>query len=501
MSKLVKIFDTTLRDGEQAPGCSMNIEEKIEVARQLELMGVDVIEAGFAISSPGDFKSVQTISGVVKNCIVASLARATKKDIDAAYEAVKGAVSPRIHTFLATSPVHMEYKLKMPPERVLEIAGEMVAYAKSFCPDVEFSAEDATRSDRDFLVKVMTRAIECGANVINIPDTVGFATPEEMREIVEYLKNNVPNINKAEISVHCHNDLGMGVANSLAGIYAGAAQVECAVNGLGERAGNAALEEIVMALHTRQKYFECTTNIDTKQIYRTSKLVYNIIGQTAPINKAIVGANAFLHEAGIHQHGVMEEKTTYEIMTPESIGIYKSNMMLGKHSGKHAFSARLTELGYNFSDEEIGSFFEKFKELCDRKKTVSDNDIEAIINSKEFIHTGYKLAGFSVNSSKGSSSTCVIKLNKDDEEFEDVSLGDGPIDAAYNAIDKIIKPDGSELENYMINSVTDGKDALGEVVVKIRRGDEIVTGRGLSTDIIESSILAYINGLNKLIAL
>ena len=495
----IKIFDTTLRDGEQAPGCSMNIEEKIEVAKQLELLKVDIIEAGFAISSPGDFRSVQEVARVVKNCSVASLSRAVRKDISVAYEAVRDAVSPRIHTFIATSPIHMQYKLKMTPEQVLERIADSVSYAKSLCNDVEFSAEDATRSDRDFLVKVTKEAIKAGATVINIPDTVGYTTPEEMYAIIRYIMENVPEIEKVDLAVHCHNDLGMAVANSLAGVKAGATQIECTVNGLGERAGNAALEEVVMALKTRKSFFGCHTNIDIKQISRTSKLVYNIIGQTVAINKPIVGSNAFAHEAGIHQHGVLAEKSTYEIMVPEEIGISKNKIVLGKHSGKHAIGERLTEMGYSYTEQELMEYYEKIMELVEKKKYISDSDLEALVNNKERSTGMYHLEYFDVHTMKNATSTGVVKLKKEDQVFEEVSLGNGPINAAYNAIDKITENICEEMTNYTIHSVSDGYDSLGEVTVKLRAKDKIVTGRGVSTDIIESSILAYINGINKLI--
>jgi len=502
MNNRIKIFDTTLRDGEQSPGCSMNIEEKIEVARQLERLKVDVIEAGFAISSQGDFESIQAISKNLKNTVVASLSRALEKDIDAAYNSLKFAVAPRIHTFISTSPVHMEYKLRMTPEQVLDKTAAMVAYAKKYLSDIEFSAEDATRTDPEFLAKVVYTAIKAGATVVNIPDTVGYTTPTEMFDLITYLKNNVSNIDKAEISVHCHDDLGMGVANSLSAIKAGATQIECTVNGLGERAGNAALEEIVMALHTRRPYYNMDCNIDTKQIYKTSRLIYNIIGMTPPINKSIVGANAFLHESGIHQHGVLAEKSTYEIMTPESIGLVTNNMVLGKHSGRHAFEERLKELGYEFDQEQINSYFEKFKELCDRKKQINDNDLIAIVTDTMTNKTGmYKLERFDVHASNTNVASCVVALKSEEKVTEEVAIGDGPIDAAYNAIDKIVGLEGQTLENYSINSVSDGKDALGEVIVKIRYDGKIFTGRGLSTDILESSILAYISGINKILEL
>ena len=374
----IVLFDTTLRDGEQSPGCSMNLKEKIEVARCLEKMKVDIIEAGFAISSPGDFESVKTIAGTVKDCTVASLARANRKDIDTAWEAVKEAASPRIHLFLATSPLHMEYKLKMTAEQVLETAAVMTAHAKRYCSDVEFSAEDATRSDWDFLVKVVDAVIRAGATTVNIPDTVGYTTPTEMRDLIAYLREKVPDSDRAVFSVHCHNDLGLATANSLAGVQGGARQVECTVNGLGERAGNTALEEVVMAMHTRPGIYPFSTRVDTTQISRASRTVYNIIGQPAPLNKPIVGRNAFAHEAGIHQHGVLANKQTYEIMTPESLGIHTNNIVLGKHSGKHAVEERLRTLGYSLNREELLSCFEEFKLLCDKKKDITDADLEAI---------------------------------------------------------------------------------------------------------------------------
>ena len=500
MEKRIRIFDTTLRDGEQSPGCSMDLREKLEVAKYLEKLNVDTIEAGFAISSPGDFKSVSSIASEIKNCTIASLARASQRDIDVAYEAVKHATSPLIHTFISTSPVHMHYKLKMTPEQVLEKTATMVAYAKKKCSQIEFSAEDATRTEREFLVKVLDAAIEAGATIINIPDTVGYTTPEEMAHLIAYLKERVKNIDNTIISVHCHNDLGMAVANSLAAVGAGATQIECTINGLGERAGNAALEEVVMALNTRKDFFDASCRVNTTQIYRTSKLVYAIIGVPAPINKAIVGANAFSHEAGIHQHGVLAERTTYEIMSPESIGLSKNRLVLGKHSGRHAFSERLSELGYELSDEDINQYFEKFKALCDKKKDVSDNDIEAIVTHRlSESDTVYQLHGFDIHTSNGASDSCVIQLMKDDELLEDVALGDGPIDAAYNAIDKMVQTVDHKLEDYVIRSVSEGKDALGEVVVKIKVGDRLFTGRGLSTNVVESSIIAYLNGINKIV--
>ena len=500
--KQIKIFDTTLRDGEQSPGCSMNLQEKIEVARALERLRVDVIEAGFAISSPVDFESVETIARTVKDCTVASLARAATGDIDAAWDAVKHAADPRIHLFIATSPLHMEYKLRMKPEEVLEKAAAMVAYAKKYCSNIEFSAEDATRSDPAFLAKVVEAAIRNGATTVNIPDTVGYTTPGEMRALIEYLRANVEHSDRADFSVHCHNDLGMATANSLAGVLGGATQIECTINGLGERAGNTSLEEVVMAMRTRADVFDAATRIDTTQIYRASKTVYDIIGQRAPLNKPIVGKNAFMHEAGIHQHGVLANKQTYEIMTPESIGIRADNLVLGKHSGKHAFESRLKEMGYTLSQEELVRCFQEFKVLCDKKKTVNDADIEALVthSTKKSAVTegGYTLDWFAVHTSNFTTATSTMSLKRGDERFEEVCLGDGPIDASFNAIDKIIKPIPHSFELYTINSISEGKDTLGSVTVKLSAGNETFTGRGLSTDIIEASILAYIEAANKL---
>ncbi len=497
----LKIFDTTLRDGEQAPGCSMDLAEKIEIAQALERMKVDVIEAGFAIASQGDFVSVQTIAKTLKNCTVASLSRATKKDIDTAWDAVKDAKSPLIHTFLATSPTHMQYKLKMSEQEVLDAIAQMVAYARNLAPQVEFSAEDAMRSDPKFLARAVDTAIRAGAQVINIPDTVGYATPAEMAQMIGYLRQNVEKIDTVSLSVHCHNDLGLAVANSLAAVMAGATQVEGTINGIGERAGNAALEEIVMAMHTRPDLYPVQCNVDTTRISPTSRLVFSVLGVNAPINKAVVGQNAFAHEAGIHQHGVMANRATYEIMTPESIGLLQNKMVLGKHSGRHAVEERLSALGYTLEKEELDKLFEQFKALCDRKKTISDHDLEALAVhrlSDVSRTTGYKLERFTVNSGNYVTSNAVVSVLHDGERFEEVALGDGPIDAAFNAVDKLIPAEAHSLEDYSIQTISEGKDAQGEAMVKIRCGDRVVTGRGLSTDVMEASILAYINGMNKL---
>lgn len=499
----VKIFDTTLRDGEQSPGCSMNLKEKIEVARTLEKMHVDIIEAGFAIASPGDFESVKTIADTIRGCTIASLARSTPKDIDTAWEAVKSAADPRIHVFIATSPLHMEYKLRMKPEQVLEQAGKMVAYAKKYCSNIEFSAEDATRSDVEFLRQVVETAIANGATTVNIPDTVGYTTPEEMKRLIEDLRGNVKGAEKVIFSVHCHNDLGMATANALAGVAGGARQVECTINGLGERAGNTSLEEIVMALRTRQDVTGLDTGIDSTQIYRASKTVYNIIGQTAPLNKPIVGRNAFAHESGIHQHGVIANKQTYEIMTPESIGIHVNNLVLGKHSGRHAVNQRLEELGFILTKDELDRCFEEFKIVCDKKKNITDADLEAIVtHNTQDIYTdtddGYKLDWFQLSTSNFTTATCTVSLEKDGVKKQDVALGDGPIDAAYNAIDEIIQPSDHTFDIYNIHSISEGKDTLGDVTVKVNAYGRTFTGRGLSTDIMDASINAYLMALNRM---
>ena len=498
--KRIRIFDTTLRDGEQSPGCSMNLTEKIEMARQLEKLGVDVIEAGFAIASPMDHKSVQTIAAAVSNCTVASLARCTKGDIDAAWDAVKEAKHPRIHVFLATSDIHMEYKLKMTREQVLERISSMVAYAKSFCDDIEFSAEDASRSDRAFLAQCYTNAVAAGATTLNVPDTVGYSTPQEMAELIAYLREHVEGIEKTDISVHCHDDLGMAVANTLACIKAGATQVECTVNGIGERAGNASLEEIVMALHTRRDFYEAETGINTRQIYNSSKLLSNITGVPIPPSKAIVGANAFAHESGIHQHGVISNAQTYEIMKSTDVGIPQNTMVLGKHSGKHALREKLASMGYELDDQEMENVFTRFKDLADKKKNITGSDIEALVLHRRNAFIGTcKLLGHVVNTGHGVPNTSYIKLQRGDEVLEDVAIGTGPLDASFQAINRMLGMEDIRLESFSLNAVTDGEDAVGEAVVKLEdKNGATYTGTGLSTDIIESSIRAYVNGINKM---
>ena len=494
----VSIFDTTLRDGEQSPGCTMSLNEKIEMALQLERLGVDVIEAGFAASSDEDFHAVKTIASALEHCTVASLCRAVKSDIDRSAEALKGArARTRCHVFLATSDIHMKYKLKMTREQVLDKTREMVAYAVPLFDEVQFSAEDATRSDRAFLIQVAQAAAAAGATIINLPDTVGYTSPGEMMELVRAVKNALPE--GICIATHCHDDLGMGVANSLAAVKAGATQVECTINGIGERAGSAALEEIVMALKVRQDYYGAQVDTNTQQLYRTSKLLSTIIGVPVPPNKAIVGRNAFAHESGIHQHGVLAERSTYEIMRPEDIGISLNSMVLGKHSGRHAFEDRLNILGHHLTKEQLDIAFAEFKKLAEKKKTVNDRDIEALVRQwgREEKET-YKLEGFVVNSGSYISSTACVRVNKEGTVIEKVSMGQGPIDAAFKAIDRITKL-GVKLEAYTINAVTEGEDALGEVVVKLHKDGETYTGRGLSTDIFESSIKAYLNGINKIV--
>jgi 2-isopropylmalate synthase len=497
---MVRIFDTTLRDGEQSPGCSMNLKEKIEMARQLERMKVDVIEAGFAISSQGDFVSVKTIAETLKDCTVASLARANEKDIDRAWEAVKGAADPRIHLFIATSPLHMEYKLQMKPDEVYEKAVAMTARAARYCGNVEFSAEDSTRSDMAFLARVIEGVIAAGATTVNLPDTVGYSMPDEHYRFFVKIRELAPSLEKVAISSHCHNDLGLAAANSLAAIMGGATQVECTVNGIGERAGNAAMEEIVMALHTRKAYYGAETRIATSEIARSSGLLSRITGVKVQPNKAIVGENAFAHEAGIHQHGVLVNRETYEIMTPESVGLVKNSLVLGKHSGKHAFRDRVKALGYELDDSELEIAFAKFKALADRKKTVYDRDIEALV-AKESVQVpkAYRLESFVINSGSRITSTAVIRLIHGDRSIERVSRGEGPIDAAFKAIEKITGRRIS-LDDYQLGAVTEGEDAQGDALVKLRtEGGEVFSGRGLSTDVMEASIHACINAVNKMI--
>ncbi|MFA9398444.1 MAG: 2-isopropylmalate synthase [Clostridiaceae bacterium] len=501
MPKKVYIFDTTLRDGEQTPGVSLNVNEKLEIARQLEKLGVDVIEAGFPIASNGDFEGVKAVAENIKKPYIVALARATKKDIDRAYEAIKSANKPRIHTFLATSDIHMEYKLKMTEDEVYNMATEMVTYAKSLVPSVEFSPEDASRTRPEFLYRVLEGVINAGADVVNIPDTVGYSTPTEFGNFIAGIKKNVPNIDNAIISVHCHNDLGLAVANSLAAVENGATQIECAINGLGERAGNAALEEIVMAIKTRADYFkDYELSVDSKEITKTSSLVSYMTGIQIQPNKAIVGANAFAHESGIHQHGVLNNKETYEIMTPESVGLKTNQMILGKHSGRHAFEARLEELGYaNISQEKLNEAFSKFKDLADKKKKVSDRDIEVLVMHEAFRNEEkFKLESLHTLSGNNTTPTASVKIKVDDDFYvEEAAIGDGPVNATFNAIEKALNLD-IILYDYYLKAIGSGKDALGEVSVKIKHNDKTYSGIGISTDVIESSANAFINAINKI---
>ncbi|HEX2946869.1 MAG TPA: 2-isopropylmalate synthase [Clostridia bacterium] len=501
MASRIKIFDTTLRDGEQTPGVSLNIQEKLEIARQLVRLGVDVIEAGFAISSPGDFLAVKTIAENVRGATIASLSRAVEKDIDRAWEAVRNAESPRIHTFIATSDIHMKYKLKMTEDEVLQRAVAMVKHAKTYCSDIEFSAEDASRTRTEFLYRIVEEVIKAGATVVNIPDTVGYAYPEEFGLLIKSIRENVPNTDKAEISVHCHNDLGLAVANSLEAIRNGAVQLECTVNGLGERAGNASVEEIIMGLQTRKDFYgDLIHNIDTKQIYRTSKLVSSLTGVGVQPNKAIVGANAFAHESGIHQHGVMAEKSTYEIMTPESIGLSQNRMVLGKLSGKHAFEERLKEMGYNLDPDTVATAFDKFKELADKKKEVLDRDIEALVGDKmSEVNEVYKLDSFQINSGNKIIATATVSLLKNGEPVMEAATGDGPVNAAFKAVERTVGFE-LELQDYSLKGVTEGTDALGEATVRVVKDDRIYVGRGVSTDVIEASVKAYINAINRVVS-
>lgn len=499
MEKIIKIFDTTLRDGEQSPGCSMNLKEKIEMAQQLERMNVDIIEAGFAAASPGDLHSIQEISKNVKKCTVTSLARAHKDDIDKAWESLKYAEHPRIHVFLATSPLHMKYKLKMTEKEVINTAKEMVSYAKSKCNDIEFSAEDATRSNVNFISRVIESTIKAGATTINIPDTVGYTTPDEYYNFITAIIEKCPALKTVDISVHCHNDLGLGVANSIAAIKAGATQIECTVNGIGERAGNAALEEIVMALKIKKDILKTDTRIDTKQIYRSSSLLSRITGIKVQPNKAVVGDNAFSHESGIHQHGVLNNRETYEIMTPKSIGLDTNKLVLGKHSGRHAFNEKLKQLGYDLNKEELDKAFKKFKDLADKKKDVYDKDIDALVSKQKIeVPKTYELEKYVINSGNIITPTTTIAIRKGNEILEEAATGDGPIYASFKAIEKIIGKK-LELDDFSVSAITKGQDALGDAVVKLREADNVYIGRGLSTDIIESSIIAYINAINKMI--
>ncbi|HEY9622582.1 MAG TPA: 2-isopropylmalate synthase [Crinalium sp.] len=507
------IFDTTLRDGEQSPGATLNVDEKLTIARQLARLGVDVIEAGFPFASPGDFEAVNKIAqqvGTEDGPTICGLARATQQDIKAAADALKPAAHGRIHTFIATSDIHLEYKLKKSRAEVLEIAPEMVAYAKSLVDDVEFSPEDAGRSDPEFLYQVLERAIAAGATTINIPDTVGYVTPSEFGALIRGIKENVPNIDQAIISVHGHNDLGLAVANFLEAVKNGARQLECTINGIGERAGNAALEELVMALHVRRQYFnpflgrpvnseEPLTNIDTRQIYKTSRMVSNLTGMLVQPNKAIVGANAFAHESGIHQDGVLKHKLTYEIMDAQSIGLNDNQIVLGKHSGRNAFRTRLRELGYDLSEQELNRAFLRFKELGDKKKEVTDWDLEAVVNDEiqqtpELFHLEH--VQVSCGDHARPTATVIVRT-PNGRELMDAAIGTGPVDAVYKAINRVVDIPNQLIE-FSVQSVTEGIDAIGEVTIRLRHENRISSGHAANTDIIVASAHAYMNALNRL---
>jgi len=499
MTETIRIFDTTLRDGEQSPGFTMNTQEKLEVARALAAMRVDVIEAGFPISSPGDLEGVQLIAREVRGPIIAGLARANRADIDAVVEGVRAAERSRIHTFIATSPIHMEHKLRMTPDQVYEASVEAVRYARRFVDDVEFSAEDASRSDPEFLVRVFEGAIAAGATTINVPDTVGYATPEEYAQLLRFLMERSPNSDKVIWSVHCHNDLGLAVANSLAAVQVGARQVECTINGIGERAGNASLEEIVMALHTRRNHYKIETGIDTTKIYRTSRLISAISGVPVQPNKAIVGDNAFAHEAGIHQHGVLMNRETYEIMTPQAIGIPSNKLVLGKHSGRHAFKKVLEDNGLRLAEDEVHRAFQEFKALCDKKKQVTIEDVLSLVESQvRTVPQTYSLKALHVSTSTALPPMASVTLVRGEEQCTQEASGDGPVDAMYNAVNKIVGLSPS-LADYAIKAVTGGTDAIGEATVKVRDGDGLFIGRGTSTDVLEASARAYLSAVNKII--
>lgn len=500
MPERVYIFDTTLRDGEQSPGASLYPEEKLQIAQQLARLGVDVIEAGFPISSRGDFEAVKQIAERVEGPIICGLARAKEEDIKVAGEALKLAKRKRIHTFIATSEIHMKKKLEMTPQEVKKAAVEAVKLAKEFSEDVEFSAEDATRSEVDFLCEVFEAVLEAGATTINVPDTVGYALPWEFGELIKTIKKNVRGIDKAVLSVHCHNDLGLAVANSLSALMAGARQVEGTINGIGERAGNAALEEVIMSIITRQDSFSLEVGVDTTQIYRTSRLVSDLTGIPIQPNKAIVGENAFAHEAGIHVHGVMKDRRTYEIIDPQQVGIPQSRIVLGKHSGRHAFEEKVKELGYELSREELARAYIRFKEVADRKKGITDRDIEAIIADEVYAPPEVLRLDFvQVTSGSGLLPTATVRLVREDASFVESAVGVGPVDAIYKAIAKVFSLP-HQLVDFRVESITGETEAIGEVMVRVEGEGRIYSGKGASQDILEAAAKAYVQALNKLLA-
>lgn len=497
--RTIRIFDTTLRDGEQSPGVALNAQEKLEIARQLARLGVDVIEAGFPIASPGDAEAVKAVAQNVKGVAVCGLARSKERDIDVAWESLRDAEHPIIHTFLATSDIHLRHKLRLSREEALEQAVWAVKRAKGYVSEVEFSAEDATRSDWEYLSRVYAAVIKAGATIINVPDTVGYTTPDEMRELIRYLFEHTEGIENVVVSIHCHNDLGLAVANSLAAVQAGAGQVECTINGIGERAGNAALEEVVMSLYVRQDRFQVKTNLNFQEIYRTSRLVSRLTGMLVQPNKAVVGQNAFAHESGIHQDGVLKEKLTYEIMDAHLIGREERVLVLGKHSGRHAFAKKLEELGYTLSEEEMNQAFEKFKKLADQKKEITEDDLKAIV-SEEVTKPEevYRLDFVHVCSGNNILPTATVRLiEQDGKILEGVATGVGPVDAAYKAISKLLGI-SSSLVNYTLQSITGGTEALGEVVVRIIDDQGEYVGRGSNQDVVVASVMAYLSAINKM---
>jgi 2-isopropylmalate synthase len=495
---MIRIFDTTLRDGEQSPGASMNVDEKIQVAKQLARLGVDIIEAGFAISSPGDFEAIRAVGAEVQGPIICSLARAREEDIKRAWEALENAPKKRIHTFHSTSDIHLKYQFRVSREVALKRSVEMVRLAKSYVDDVEFSPMDATRTDTGYLCEVIEAVIDAGALTVNIPDTVGYSIPAEFGLLIKTIHEKVKNSKDAVIAVHCHNDLGLATANSLTAVLNGAGQIECTINGIGERAGNCSMEEVVMSMRTRSDIFQADTKINTEEIIRSSRLVTKITGMSVQPNKAIVGDNAFAHESGIHQDGLLKEKTTYEIIRPESIGLHKTKFVLGKHSGRHAFRTRLEELGFVLSDDEINSAFERFKMLADQKKDIFDEDIETLISEEVAkVPEIYRLVDIKVVSGTSQKPTAALKLRVNDEMIEKTEHGDGPVDAVYKAISTITGTQ-SRLIKYEVKAITGGTDALGEVMVALEESGRSVRGHGSDTDIIVASAKAYINALNKL---
>ncbi|WP_282141460.1 2-isopropylmalate synthase [Cytobacillus oceanisediminis] len=499
--RTIKIFDTTLRDGEQSAGVNLNFSEKLEIARQLERLNVDIIEAGFPAASKGDFASVQKIAQTIKNCSVTGLARAVISDIDAAWGALKDGAEPRIHTFLATSPIHRQYKLKKTKEEVVETAVETVKYAASKFPIVQWSAEDATRTELPFLAEIIEKVIQAGARIINIPDTVGYTTPQEYGEIFQYLRNHVPSIDKVSLSAHCHDDLGMAIANSLSAIENGATQIEGTINGIGERAGNAALEELAVALYIRNNHYQASTRLNLQEISRTSSLISKLTGMVVPANKAIVGRNAFAHESGIHQDGVLKEKTTYEIISPDLVGFQSNSMVLGKHSGRHAFKNRLSELGLEVADEEANRLFTVFKDLADRKKEMTDDDLAAIVLEEKLSKEQrfYDLIGIQIQYGTNSVPTATVTLSgSNNEVIQEAGTGAGSIEALYNTLEKCLNGTANLLD-YRIQSVGAGRDALAQVYVKLNYEGVETSGRGLAQDVLEASSKAYLNAVNRVI--